>query len=285
MENENENILIDQGAKKASIRTANEDISRALSGSSARIVKETIDYANEQEILKKEETLKTGKNKLLFFGTMLLFIASAGFLVWGIQRKDRSITIDPIVSYQGLITYDKTLPIGDFEPKQSLMLQKFKKYENENQTPGIVRFRFSNIDPVSTNNLIEAFGWRPGSKFQTGLENTFDFGVYNDGSKNYPFILFKTLGTDQAFAGFSLWEDNVLFDLGEMLSVNAQTAYDPIYQKKFENITIESHDGRVLYDADGNALVRMIFLDEKHALVTNNIEAVQKIIDRVILKK
>lgn len=285
MDKENENILIDQGAKKASIHTANEDISRALSGTSAHIVKETIDQANEKEQIRKEQTLASNKNKILFFITLLFFTASAGFFVWGIQKKDRSVTIDPTVSYQGIITYDQTKNIGDFEAKASLLMQKFKTAEGEVINDGITRFRFNNIDPVSTKTLIETFGWKPGNKFQTGLENTFDFGVYRQAEKNYPFILFKTIGTDQSFAGFSLWEDNILFDLGDMFSVNAQTAYDPIYQKKFVPISIESHDGRVLYDADNNPLLIMIFLDENHALITNSREAVAKILERVILKK
>lgn len=284
MENE-ENILIDQGAKKASIHTANEDISRALSGTSAKIVKETIDDALEKEEIRKEETLSSGKNKVLFFATLLFFIGSAGFFVWGIQKKDRSITIDPLVSYQGIITYDQTKNMGDFEQKGTLLLQKYKDAMQQVTTDGITRFRFNNVDPVSTKTLIDTFGWKPGNKFQTGLTNAFDFGVYHSKDKNYPFILFKTIGTDQSFAGFSLWEDGILFDLGDMFSVNAQTAYDPIYQKKFEPITIESHDGRVLYDVDGNPLLIMIFLDENHALVTNSREAVAKILERVILKK
>ncbi|MBP6912879.1 MAG: hypothetical protein KBB86_03010 [Candidatus Pacebacteria bacterium] len=280
-----EDILINQGGQKASIHTVNQDISKALSGSSARVVKKAIDVAKEQEQIETERTLDSNLNKFLFSLAILFFIASAGFLVWSLQKKDRTATIEPVIMYQGLITYEQTKVIGDFEAKPSLMNQKFKDAETAVTSSGITRFRFKNIDPVSTTNLIQAFGWKPGDKFTGGLENTFDFGIYAKDEKKYPFILFKTNGSDQAFSGFSLWEDDVLFDLGEMFAINAQTAFDPIYQKKFENVTIASHDGRILYDADKNPLLIMIFIDDTHALVTNSKEVVNEILNRVILKK
>lgn len=281
----NEDILIDQGGQKASIHTVNQDISKALSGSSARLVKKAISTAKEREDIEKERTLASNLNKFLFILAILFFIISAGFLVWGIKSKDRGVTIAPFLTYQGLITYEQTKIIGEYEPKPSLMNQKFKDAEALTTEQGITRFRFKNIDPVGTNNLIQSFGWKPGEKFTNGLENTFDFGLYVKGDKKSPFILFKTNGSDQAFSGFSLWEDGVLFDLGQMFSINAQTAFDPIYQKKFESVTIESHDGRILYDADRNPLLIMIFVDDTHALVTNSKEAVVEILQRVILKK
>ncbi len=283
--NKNEDILIDQGGQKASIHTVNQDISKALSGSSARLVKKAIDVAKEQEEIETERTLDSNLNKFLFSLAILFLISSVGFLIWSFQKKDHSVTIDPIIMYQGLITYEQTKVIGDFEAKPSLMNQKFKDAETAVTAQGITRFRFKNIDPVSTANLIQAFGWKPGDKFTGGLENTFDFGIYTKGEKKSPFILFKTNGSDQAFSGFSFWEDGILFDLGQMFTINAQTAFDPIYQKKFESITIESHDGRVLYDADNNPLLIMIFVDDTHALVTNSKEAVVEILNRVILKK
>lgn len=291
-DDEGGDILISQGAKR-SIHTASDDISKALSGESASIVSTAIEHAKEQEELEKEKTLASNKNKAWFGLAILLLVISTGFIVWGILTKERNITIEPIVAYQGIITYDKTEFMGNFESKSSLLVQKFKDAETEVKAPGLVRFRFKNIDPVSTTNLITAFGWRPGVRFSAGLDNNFDFGVYRtkittkdaEVEKNYPFILFKTNGSDQSFSGFSLWEDNILFDIGEIFGIGAQTALDPIYQKKFQNVTIESHDGRILYDSNNNPLIIMIFLDENHALITNSKEAVAEILKRVLLKK
>lgn len=285
MEPEKDNILIEQGAKKASIHTANDDISKALSGSSARIVKDTIDFAREKESLKKEETLESSKNKILFGLTILFFASSAFFIILGFQKQEVDISVDPVVAYQGIVTYDNTINIGEFEPKRSLILEKIKKAKQENSKIGISRFRFSNIDPVSSDVLIESLEVNPGVRFKSTIKNFIDIGIYNDGQKNYTFMLISTDGTDQSFAGFSLWENNILFDLGEILEVNAQTAFDPIYQKKFEPITIESKDGRVLRDAEGNIILVMIFIDENHALITNEKQVVKKILDRVLLKK
>jgi preprotein translocase subunit SecG len=285
MEKETEDILIDQGGQRASIHTVNEDISKALSGSSARVVKKAISVAKEQEEIEHEKTLDSNLNKFLFGLAILFLVTSIGFLIWSIQKKGNNVTVDPIIAYQGLVTYEQVQVIGDFESKPSLMNQKFKDAEAVVASKGITRFRFKNVDPVNTTNLIEAFGWKPGPKFLGGLENTFDFGIYFNGEKKSPFIMFKTNGSDQSFSGFSLWEDNVLFDLGQMFSINAQTAFDPIYQKKFENITIESHDGRVLYDADNNPILIMIFIDDTHALITNSKQAVVEILNRLLLKK
>lgn len=285
MEPEKDNILIEQGAKKASIHTANDDISKALSGSSARIVKDTIDFAREKESLKKEETLESSKNKILFGLTILFFASSAFFIILGFQKQEVDISVDPVVAYQGIVTYDSTINLGEFEPKRSLILEKIEKAKQENSKSGISRFRFSNIDPVSSDVLIESLEINPGVRFKGTIKNFIDIGVYNDGQNNYPFVLINTDGTDQSFAGFSLWENNILFDLGEILEVNAQTAFDPIYQKKFEPITIESKDGRVLRDAEGNIILIMIFIDENHALITNEKQVVKKVLDRVLLKK
>lgn len=285
MEPENENILIEQGAKKASIHTANDDISKALSGSSAKTVKETIDFSRTKELLKKEETLESGKNKILFGLTITLFIASSLFVIWGIQKRDTSVTVEPVVSYQGIITYDNTINIGEFEPKRSLILEKFEQSKNTNIAPGLSRFRFSNVDPVSADTIISALEIEPGIKFKSTIKNFIDFGVYNDQNKNYPFILISTDGTDQSFAGFSLWETKILLDLGDFLDINAQTAFDPIYQKRFEPVVIESRDGRALKDAEGNIILIMIFVDENHALITNNTVVVKNILQRVLLKK
>lgn len=285
MEKETEDILIDQGGQRASIHTVNEDISEALSGSSARVVKKAISVAKEQEEIEHEKTLDSNLNKFLFGLAILFLVTSIGFLIWSIQKKGNNVMVDPIIAYQGLVTYEQVQVIGDFESKPSLMNQKFKDAEAVVVSKGITRFRFKNVDPVNTANLIEAFGWKPGPQFLGGLENTFDFGIHISGEKKSPFILFKTNGSDQSFSGFSLWEDNVLFDLGQMFSINAQTAFDPIYQKKFENITIESHDGRVLYDADNNPILIMIFIDNTHALITNSKQAVVEILNRLLLKK
>lgn len=288
MQDDSEDILIKQGVKRA-IHTVNQDISSALSGSSARTVKKAIETAKDQELLKQERTLSLSINKMWFILTMVLLVGSAGVLIWGIETKNNSLAVDPILTYQGLITYDQTKVIGDFEPKASLMNQKFKDADKEVAQTGITRFRFKNVDPVSSTNLIKAFEWKLSSTFSSGLESAFDFGVYQtkttDGTVNSPFVLFKTNGSDQSFAGFSMWESNVLFDLGQIFNINAKTALDPIYQKKFTNITIESHDGRALYDDNGNPLIIMIFIDENHALVTNSKQAVVEILKRVILKK
>lgn len=289
MEPEKDDILINQGAKKASIHTVNEDISNALSGSSAKTVSDAIYIAKKQKEFEEAKTLASATNKMWFILTIIILLSSAGFLIWTVDQKDRDTTVEPIPVYQGLVTYDDTKIIGDFETKSSLLKQKFAEAEKTLASKSLVRFRFKNIDPVSADNLIKGFDWKLSSKFTSGLETSFDFGVYvsknNSPQKNSPFILFKTDGSDQSFSGFSLWEDDILFDLGEIFKINAQTALDPIYQKKFENITIESHDGRVLYDADGKPLIIMIFIDENHALVTNSKEAVVEILKRAMLKR
>lgn len=289
MNDEKDDILINQGAKKASIHTVNEDISNALSGSSAKTVSDAIYIAKKQKEFEEAKTLASATNKMWFILTILVLLSSAGFLIWTVNQKDKNITVEPVPVYQGIVTYDSVQTIGDFETKSSLLKQKFIEGEKSLTSKGLIRFRFKNIDPVGPDNLIKGFDWKLSPKFTSGLESSFDFGVYisknNNLQKNSPFILFKTDGSDQSFSGFSLWEDDILFDLGEIFKINAQTALDPIYQKRFENITIESHDGRVLYDADGNPLVIMIFIDENHALVTNSKEAVVEILRRVILKK
>lgn len=289
MENEKDDILINQGAKKASIHTVNEDISNALSGSSAKTVSDAIYIAKKQKEFEDAKTLASTTNKMWFILTIIVLLSSAGFLIWTVNQRDKNITIEPIPVYQGLVTYDDIKIIGDFETKSSLLKQKFTETEKTLSSKGLVRFRFKNIDPVSAENLIKGFDWKLSPKFTNGIETSFDFGVYvsknNGAQKNSPFILFKTDGSDQSFSGFSLWEDGILFDLGEIFKINAQTALDPIYQKRFENITIESHDGRVLYDADGQPLIIMIFIDENHALVTNSKEAVVEVLKRVMLKK
>ncbi|OGI72657.1 hypothetical protein A3J61_01295 [Candidatus Nomurabacteria bacterium RIFCSPHIGHO2_02_FULL_38_15] len=286
MPEEKDDILISQGAQKASIRTVDQDVSRALSGASAQIVREALDLDREKTVFKKEGSLASNKNKLWLALTLIALITITGLAIWTIQKKDKSITVEPVIIYSGLVTYDQTKTIGNFEPKSSILKKQIVDAKSEAPAIGLTRFRFVNIDPVGTNDLLKAFDWKLSPKFSSGLETTFDFGVYTDTEqKQAPFILFKTIGTDQSFLGFSLWEDNILFDLGEIFNVNAQTALDPIYQKKFVNITIESHDGRILYDADNNPLMIMIFVDENHALVTNSKEAVKEILKRVILKK
>lgn len=292
-EPEKNDILIDQGGKKPRMHTVNEDIAKTLSGSSAKTVSDAINLAKEQERFEKSRTLSSGENKFWFALGVLFLLTSAGFFIWSIEQKQHDISIEPILLYQGIVTYDQVRIIGNFEPTSSLLFQKFKDIENEVKNTGLVRFKFSNIDPVSSSNLIEAFNWKPGNRFTTGLGNTFDFGVYKiktitnevETIKSHPFILFETNGTDQSFSGFSLWEDNILFDLNEMFEFNTQTTLDPIYQKKFENIVIESHDGRVLYDADENPLIIMIFIDSKHALITNSKEVVREFLKRLSLRK
>lgn len=286
MDKKDEKIQIKKDdSQKIGIHTVKDDLSMALSGNSARTVKKAIDDARAEENVTRNRNLRSNKNKFLFGLSIILLVVATILIVLGLGKRNFGATVEPQIIYPGLITYDDTKIIGEFEPKPSLMKKKWLD-ANVDLKMGLTRLRFQNIDPVKTKDLVEAFGWEMSAILKGNLGPVIDFGFYKNENDNVsPFILIQTLGTDQAFAGFSTWEDKILFDLGEVFNFNDLAALDPIYQKQFESILIQSHDGRVLYDDNGQIVLIMIFLDESHAVVTNSKEAVTEILKRVILNK
>jgi hypothetical protein len=85
-------------------------------------------------------------------------------------------------------------------------------------------------------------------------------------STNHPFILVKLDSFENAFPGMLLWESTMGKDLLPLISPTA----DPSNPNKFQDITIQNKDARILKDSSGSTVLLYSFYDNNFLIITDN---------------
>lgn len=111
----------------------------------------------------------------------------------------------------------------------------------------------------------------PGN-FLRNLQADMAFGAHTR-DEHAPFFIFTHTSFDVAFAGMLAWENQLQQDLAPLFGTPTQAA--------FVDERIENHDVRVLYNAEGEAVVVYGFPQQDTLILTGNHETFRVLMSRV----
>lgn len=124
------------------------------------------------------------------------------------------------------------------------------------------------------------------SSFLHTLKDYVMFG--SAGEEKAPFIIFKVVNFDIAFAGILKWEEYISIDLAPFFGAPVRRTYDgnaltsdharPAY---FSDQTIQGHDVRILYDEVGRERLLYTFINQDTLLITTSHTALLSLIDHL----
>ncbi len=128
---------------------------------------------------------------------------------------------------------------------------------------------------MNTADFLTAIEATVDSSFVRALDPRMMIGVYAS-DRITPFIVFKVLSYDQAFAGMLRWEDNITANLSPFLSRKN------IYQNEvFVDEVIKNKDARILRDADREIAYLYAFPDRETLVITTYQYALEEIVKRL----
>lgn len=128
---------------------------------------------------------------------------------------------------------------------------------------------------LSTEEFFSAIEASVEPAFVRALDPRMMLGVYSSESVA-PFLVFKVLSYDQAFAGMHDWEDNITANLSPFLSRKN------IYQNEaFTDLVIQNKDVRVLRDADSEIAYLYAFPDRQTLIIATHQYAFEELVTRL----
>jgi len=100
-------------------------------------------------------------------------------------------------------------------------------------------------------------------------------------------LIFQTTDYNQAYASMLAWEKTMENDLAKIFNMKLPVSADGTTQitseKKWRDILINNKDVRVLYGDTGEGLIYYVFTNKNDFVITNNIEALKEIMNRLAI--
>jgi hypothetical protein len=173
---------------------------------------------------------------------------------------------------------------------------------------------------ITSNEFLNVIGTNTSDKLERSLNNEFLFGLYKK-NINIPFIIFKTDESDIAFAEFYNWENQMYYDLRDIMRLkeipdeeiievvevatstidslreisetsstttkeisvpNLEPDFNPI---NFTDLLILNRDVRAILDEEKNIILMYSFIDNENILITKDRETFREAVERVSSQK
>jgi hypothetical protein len=290
---ENEKKLNDKKDVKV-LRTYTSDMVDAIRTNEISVIKIALaekEKRDQQELYKKAEG--TGFTKtLLIIGGIIFIVAAIFGSSYLIQMKKIKDTPKPTINnIETFISYDSKLYIDATNITNVTDLSNTIKKEQQadsgmvealfltntvNSVPGIL---------ISKNFLSVINSTAPGALTRS-LSDKYLLGEYSSPNSNMPamFLIFETTDYNQAYASMLEWEKTMLGDLYVLFNINIPDSQSPLFEKPWKDIVVNNKDARVLYDENGAGILYYVFVNKNDFVITNNVDALKEVINRLIIK-
>lgn len=132
---------------------------------------------------------------------------------------------------------------------------------------------------LSTNEFLNILESQAPGSLVRAFDPLFMFGALGKS----PFLLIKLVSFENAFAGMLLWEKNLAQDIGPLFAT-APLLKNILPESTFVDITDRNKDVRMLALEDQPVLLYSFF-DNNMLIITDNIETLRTLIDRLTREK
>ena len=274
------------------VRTFKGDIADAVKKDNVSAVKIALAENKRRERNQQIEEIvsPTSKNNLIYIiTTIVLLLGGLGVVAFFYFTSNNQTNSAPEATTQSdIIFYEnqKDLVItGDSEPEIINDITKEKSYQIPLGT--VEKIAFVSLAgttslPVSTQNLLNAFGSRAPDSLVRAFNPNLFFGLHSyDG--NNPFLIINVDSFDQAYAGMLKWEPNIQDDIGGLFGVPGTkiASSTPRKNPTWQDRVISNKDTRALIDESGNILLFYSFIDNDTLVFTSNQDTFKEVINRL----
>lgn len=315
------------------LRTYKEDVKEAVRNqniSTARILLQEQKKKAEQVLHEEETTLKSGKNKVFFISSLILIALTGSVLGYYYynNQKPQEPTSKIIIERPNFIEVEKQNEISITFKNKRDVLNEIKQFIISPIEIGKVNElllvstednfvngeRTEEKTPITTTNLFELIESRAPNSLIRSLGEEFMLGVYGL-DVGEPFVLFKVIDFENAFASMLEWEPLMARDVQPIFFINYdadelnknpligapveeeldnsttststlqeietklnEVRFDPTV---FRDLVIGNRDTRVIRDEFGEIIFFYTFIDDENLLFATKEGTLNEIIRRL----
>ncbi|MDP2641928.1 MAG: hypothetical protein Q8P21_01390 [bacterium] len=274
------------------IRTFQGDVADALKRQEESLV--SIQQAEHQKIEASEslapQLSPNSKRKteffFLFLGSMVLFVL-AGVGAWYAYEEFVRKTTTPIATtpVNRFISANTTVEINVATTSRETFINTLTD-ATRNVPLGEVRHIVIRKVVGGENSLLpsgeflEKLESRAPGSLVRAFEPTFMFGTF----EGNVFIIMKLSSFENAFAGMLQWEKVLAQDIGPLFST-APLLRETASESVFTDVTDRNKDIRMLASPGGQSILLYSFFDNNMLIITENIDTLRTLIDRLTREK
>jgi hypothetical protein len=286
------------GQKIQTLRTYSSDMADAVRENEISVIKVALAEKAKRE---KEEDFRiksegTGLQKFLLITGSIIFIAlgliGSYFLFEKSQQQVASQPAAPL-QIQTLISYDTSAFIDATTAGSVFDLASLVKAPlTVAGSPQSIHALFftkkigTTTTELSLPDFLTALNLSAPGALTRSL-SAYMVGTYDSvdtTQKPHLFLMFQTQDYNQAYASMLQWEPTMLGDVAPLFGIDISGDNNSLLRKPFKDILINNNDARVLYDANGNALLYYIFIDKNDFIITDSQEAIREVTIRLQTK-
>ena len=282
---ENENKL-----KSKNVETYAQDMAKAIEGNKEGLIKKIIHEEEEHEAQKKNLSPKSRKNRLFMFVGIIFIVLALIVLIFLAFFNKKINTVSVVPQMASLIFTDQT----DFKAIDGL--DKNKIIETISNQVNSTKIKIGGIDGIYLTENNKVIGFKEFNSLikssltlgQISLINeNFLLGDFFSGIKQTSptagdlFILLKVNSFSGIFPIMQIWENKMLYDLGEFFGINISSETSYLFTKNFEDGIVANKNARILKDNNGNIVLMYVFADDNSIIISNSESAVNEVILRL----
>ena len=260
------------------IRTFQGDVAEAL-----RTQEESLVSIQRAEHIKRGDVKPPSDNKarnqsaLLILGSLVLF-ALGGAGAWYAYNEFLVKTNTPTATAPAtrFITSNTEVSISVSASSSRDTLISAVSSASSNVVGG----QLSHIQiPLTSSELFQTLISQAPSSLVRAFDPLFMFGALGESR----FLIIKLSSFENAFAGMLLWEKNLAQDIGPLFSTAPLLRNLPP-EPKFSDLTDRNKDIRVL-KLEGQEIILYSFFDNEMLVITDSLETLRTLIDRLNREK
>jgi len=254
--------------------------------------KEKLEAGKRVAPVEPKKTKEHNSGVLLFLGTFVL-LAIAGSLGWYAfgQYKAKTALPEVVVPATRFLAAETSVE----KNTQSLdrdSLVEYVRGEREKSTKGIehiilekdVSGTISQTSaPLVTAEFLSFLRVSAPGTLIRAFDPLFMLGIFNDGTP-HTFILVKLDSFENAYPGMLTWESTLKTDLLPLFASDETISTIPD-GKKFQDVTIQNKDARVLKNASSTTVFLYSFFDNDTLIVTDTETSLRALIERLSAEK
>lgn len=272
---------IDEKSPLKQIRTYQGDVASALQKQN-----ESLASIQKREVVKQEAIQRRSgpkhetswKTTALIFFTFVLIALGAGGGYWAYLRYQKQIAPPTIATPANRfipIREEININTQELNREQLINLVRIEssKVSSPDQGGELIQLELRKGDGelaplLQTSEFLVLMETSIPGALARSFDSLFMLGI-TQGEVGKPFILIKLKSFEQAFPGMLEWEENLREDLLPLF-ISTEELASVSSENKFQDITIENKDARVLKNDAGNTVILYTFIDNEILLITSD---------------
>ncbi len=287
---ENDNKL-----QRKNVETYTDDIVRALESDKGGLIKKIIHEEEVHEVLKKNLSPESRRNKLFMSASFLLLFLAVTLLSFLLLYNTPGDPVSVVPSFTSLIFTDKTeFKTVDGLTKDQLIdvvstavrntrvkigeVEGIYLVENK-KVVGFRRFTELVKSSLTSSPLVAAVS----ENFLLGAVKSFASSPDTAGGDF--FMLLEIRSFPDAFSLMRYWEKRIFRDLHGFLDMKISSATDYLLAKSFEDGIVQNQYTRALKDRSGKTVLGYAFVSNSSVIITGSEAAIEEILPRLFLSR